>query len=338
MVEFDFMLLISHVITGTIGALVLWSGESARRVLRNRAFNRKYPIAGSYIAHTEDLKEGVTVVFSSFVTLHQHGKRIEGVDRLKDGARSWKLEASIVGAGHVSGFYAAEAMGDEGVGVFYLRTVDGDLEGFWSGYDHVNKSATSGRYIYRRLRDIEIVLIEDSHKTGILSVASSQFGPGYVSESDLEPGPDRSILVALLNQKVSGFVIGEVANLVSLYKVDANLVAKDVLRASTEGKLGIIKTIAVAGDSQGHGIGERLFAAMERILQRRGAEIAAVPAWKTTHDINLRGILDNNGYEPFLELSRYWKDGCDRSEFKCGERQSDCVCDLVWYKKSLALN
>jgi len=336
MVEVDFMLLVSHVITGTIGALVLWSGESARRVLRNRAFNRKYPIAGSYIAHTEDLKEGVTVVFSSVVTLRQHGKRIEGVDRLKDGARSWKLEASIVGSGHDSGFYAAEAMGDEGVGVFYLRTVDGDLEGFWSGYDHVNKSATSGRYIYRRLREIEIVLIENSHKTGILSVASAQFGPGYVSETDLENGPNKSILVALLNQKVSRFVIGEVANLVSLYKIDANLVAKDVLRAGTEGKLGI-KTIAVAGDAQGHGIGERLFAAMERILQRRGAEIVAVPAWKTSRGINLGGILDNNGYEPFLELPRYWKDGGDRSEFKCGERQSDCVCDLVWYKKPLAL-
>lgn len=337
---FDFTAFSSHVASGAVGAFCLWVLEIARRFLRNRALNRKYPIAGDYVAHTEDRKEGARRVFSSFVTLHQRGNKIEGIDVFRKGNKSWRLEASVIGAGHISGFYSAEAMENTGVGVFYLRSVGGDLDGFWAGWDDEIQGSNSGRYTYRRVRDIDIVPMENAHKTGILSIAGAQFGPGYLTEHDLDTDAKRDgarrmfVYVALADRKVTGFVVGEIADMVARYKIEAK-VPNDIRRACERGTMGILRTIAVATEAQGHAVGERLFSAMERILHAQGAEIVAVPAWRTSRGTNIKGILDSNGYEFFLDAGRYWKEDCDRGEFKCGERKGECVCQLDWYKKAL---
>jgi ribosomal protein S18 acetylase RimI-like enzyme len=338
---------VAHLGYVLIGGLLAEAVRWLVKWRRNRALNKKYPIKGEYIAHTGDRRGNELVRNASVISLMQHGPNIQGYDTRND--KTWKLEGILLSSGDISGNYIAQTAGDLGVGTFYLKRISGDLEGAWCGYDHENKQTTSGTYTFRRTAKVEIIGMQEVHKAGISNIASSQFGPGYVSDADLDNGDKRFVLVGVLSAEgstqVVGFAIGEIADISDRYQVRTRL-PDDVRRAANSGKLGVIKTIAIADRYEGRGIGNQIFNAMERMLQSRGADMIVVPAWKSSRGIHIKGLLDHNGYIPFLTCPRYWKEQCDKSEFVCNDRQQitatgeqklECICDLVWYKKALPI-
>lgn len=320
---------------GVAGALTVSGLAVGAAFVKNMYVRRKYPVAGKYLSTFEDLVDGKTVVQTSVSQLKQHGRRITGTTKLRNG-RTWRLDGSIMGIGHISGIYSAEACDDAGVGAFYLRINGSRLEGLWSGYDHINRVTTSGRYVFNRLSPVKLMRPQPAHIPAILAIADHVFGPNYVSESDLQIDSGFQVLVGLYQDKVAGFVLGEIGTVSGKLQNAANL-QPDITYAEKMGTLGIIKTLGVSERLQGQGIGNQLFLAMEQHLQRKGCTLIAVPAWKDNIGIHLEGILLGSSYEPFLTCERYWKDACDAGTFscRCRKHSSECLCDLIWYKKLL---
>jgi hypothetical protein len=321
--------------TSLAGTLVFSSFALCAALAHSIYIGRKYPVRGRYVTHFEDLKDGKTFVRTSMSHLKQRGRRIFGKDVLKDG-RTWLLEGSIMGIGHIGGVYSAEATDDEGVGSFYLRIKGQMLEGLWSGYDHENKRITSGKYVFRRLIPIKIRPLRQSLEANVLAIAAKVFGPNYLSAPDLAPSSGLRVYVAWYDGKIVGFAAIEAPGKVSTKLKAAAALPMDVQFAEKSGSLGIIKTIAVVEGLQSHGIGDELFLNMDRTLRGMGMSVVAVPAWKDAVGVHLSGILSGNGYEQFLSCQDYWKDECESEAFKCPCKQSaaNCACSLIWYKKA----
>jgi ribosomal protein S18 acetylase RimI-like enzyme len=328
--------LFKEVVTGVMGAVVVSIIALLAAFTRDSIVKRRYPVAGKFVTYFEDVVDGKIQMQTGMSRIKQRGRRISGATTQKNG-RKWLLDGTIAGIGHIAGVYSAEAVDDEGVGSFYLRVNGTNLEGIWSGYDHVNKITTSGRYLFQRLMDLQIKPLHESHIPAILGIADKEFGPNYISEEDLRSDSGVKILVGLNNKKVVGFITGEIASVSNKLKERVSL-PKDVLHAEGARTLGIIKTVAVTSQFHRHGIGDRLFVEMERQLQQSGGTLIAVPAWKDHAGVHLHGILASNGYEEFLTCKRYWKDDCHSGLFTCRSRarSKECSCDLVWYKRPLA--
>ena len=334
--SFELVPLAKEIVTGVIGALVVSAIALIAAITKDWVVKRKYPVAGLYVTYFEDLIDGNLVMQTAISRITQRGRRISGHTILKDG-RKWILNGSIMGVGHISGIYSAEAIDDEGVGSFYLRLNRTRLDGMWAGYDHVNRRTTSGRYIFEKVMPVTISPLSKSHVPAILAIADHEFGPNYISAADFHDGADLVTFVASYNGKIVGFVVGGVGS-VSQF-TNQHVGTKDVLYAENNSTLGIIKTIAVAGSMQRHGVGDRLFVAMESHLKTsKGCSMVAVPAWKDDLGIHLDGILLSNGYEKFLTCEKYWKADCDIGTFTCKAKaiNNECCCDLVFYKKQLS--
>jgi GNAT superfamily N-acetyltransferase len=330
--------LTQEVATGIAGAMIVSFLAFSATFIHGLYIRRKYPVGGKYLSDFEDTVRGQRIVQTSLSRLKQRGRRITGKTIGRDG-RTWLLDGSIMGIGHISGVYSAEAIDDEGVGAFYLRASGLVLDGLWAGYDHMNKNTTSGRYIFRRLVKVNIQPLRMAHAATALAIAEKVFGPNYLSETDVMGTSGLDVFVALYDRKVVGLAAIEVSSSVSgKSNGDSWKLPMDVLHAEKNSRLGIIKTVAVAEELQKHGIGEQLFVAMEAMLKRRGMILCAVPAWEDDDGVHLRGILTGNGYESFLTCRHYWKDACDAGAFSCRCRQgrSECICNLIWYKKPLA--
>jgi GNAT superfamily N-acetyltransferase len=321
---------------GVVDALIVSFLVFCAAWLRNYFVRRKYPVGGKFVTHFEDVVAGNRVMLTSISRLKQRGRRLTGTNVLKDG-RTWLLDGSIVGIGHISGVYRAEATDDEGVGAFYLRISGLVLEGLWSGYDHRNKTITYGRYIFKRMLRVRVRPLQQFEAPAVLAVAETVFGPNYLSAANLNGASGFSVFAALYDRKLVGFAVIEKAGSVSGMLHQATKLPMDVELAEKNNVVGIIRTIAVVEEFQGHGIGEQLFLSMEQSLRREGKSLIAVPAWKDDSGVHLSGILSGNGYSSFLTCDRYWKKDCDNGAFacKCRQASNQCVCDLVWYKKAV---
>jgi GNAT superfamily N-acetyltransferase len=326
--------LVQEVATGIAGVLIVSLLAFFASAIHNFYIRRKYPVGGKYVTRFEDTVDRQRLTQTSISRLKQRGRRLSGKTTQRSG-RTWLLDGSIMGKGHISGVYSAEGLDDEGVGAFYLRIHGDVLDGLWSGYDHVNKTTTSGRYIFKRLVEVNILPLRNSNVAAVLAIAEKVFGPDYLSGADLSDASSREVFVALNNRQLVGFAAVEAGGVSTTLKEPIR-VPRDVLHGEKSGTLGIIRTIAVAEYLQGHGIGEQLFLAMERDLKRRGKTLIAVPAWEDNNGIHLNGIISGNGYERFLTCKQYWKDACDSGVFSCRGRdpRNGCLCNLIWYKKA----
>jgi GNAT superfamily N-acetyltransferase len=173
--------------------------------------------------------------------------------------------------------------------------------------------------------------------SAVLAIADKEFGSKYLSEPDLSGSSGFEVFVALYSREVVGFGIIEKVGSVSGQLHDVAELPMDIQLAEKNNALGIIKTVAVLEELQGHGIGAQLFIAMEKILRRNGKSLIAVPAWQDDNGVHISGILSGNGYCSFLTCNHYWKDECDKGLFtcKCRQNRDQCICNLIWYKKAV---
>jgi len=331
------MLQISQeVLIGIVSALVVSFLAFSSAWIKNYYVRRKYPVAGTYVTHYEDEAEGKQFVVTAISRFKQSGRRLSGQTVLKNG-RTWLLDGSIMGIGHIAGVYSAEATDDEGVGSYYLRINGMTLDGLWSGYDNVNKRILSGRYFFKRLLKTRIRALKSAEAPAALAIAEKVFGPNYLSGADLTGASGLRVFAAVLGGKLVAFAAIEKAAGVSKKVSEETKLPMDVQLAEKSKSLGIIRTIAVAEEFQGHGIGQQLFLAMERVLIRERKTLIAVPAWEDNTGVHLGGILSLNEYEPFLTCKQYWKNDCDNGTFvcRCRSAQGECICNLIWYKKAI---
>ncbi|MBS0234248.1 MAG: GNAT family N-acetyltransferase [Proteobacteria bacterium] len=294
-------------------------------------------MSGTYLSFFEDIDKGKRVVVSSVAELKQRGKSISISNELSTG-RSWTLDGTILPGGHISGVYSADATFDEGVGTFYLRIQNNDLDGLWSGYDHINRITNSGRYWFRKMKSVDIENAVASDITDILAISTKVFGNGYLGDLDrFIDSPHSSLLVAKSKKKIAGFCLSylnpkPLEDVVDGYN---GPIPDDVMHANNGGRLGLIKSIAVDPRYWRRGVGSRLFSEAENELKRLGAECAIVPAWVYRDTANIGGILKRHGYDFWFWNRTYWKHACENREFTCVKFDGQCNCSVAFYKRSL---
>ena len=144
--------------------------------------------------------------------------------------------------------------------------------------------------------------------SALLAIADSQLGEKYITETDLSEG---KVFVAEEDDlgKIVGFCIALVG-------------AKD-------GK-SYVRTVAVAQEFWGQGIGTALVAKAVDCLKDLGAKQIFSPLWKHDGVVNSDVIFRRNGFVPKYEIPDYWlKDSMEKGYScpVCG-KVCHCVCEM----------
>jgi predicted N-acetyltransferase YhbS len=328
----------SELLASSVGAIVAASTALAYRSTRNALLQRRFPVGGDFISYFEDEVEGERVVVTSHSRLKQRGKDITGVNWAPDG-RAWVLEGSVIHSNHITGIYHASSPRDQGIGVFYLDLVGDDLDGIWVGYDHANRKTTHGRYWFRRKSSVRVLGYQPKHRAAVLQIISETLGAGYLMDIDsVVRKPNVKAFVAVSDERVKAFAFGfvcEPTELQSILTPHTLPLPLDVKYADDSGRLAVIQTVAVAPSLQGRGVGRTLMETLESALKKSKAELIVTPAWSVRGAVNLAGTLRKLGHVEWETIANYWKAQCDADAFRCPARTDSCVCDVVWFKKTL---
>ena len=161
-----------------------------------------------------------------------------------------------------------------------------------------------------------MVLIRDLRSADIdavLAIADSQLGEKYITETDLSEG---KVFVAEEDEldKIVGFSIALVG-------------AKD-------GK-SYVRTVAVAQEFSGQGIGTALVAKAVDYLKGLGAKQIFSPLWKHDGVVNSDVIFRRNGFVPKHEIPDYWLNDSIDKGYSCPVCGSVCHCTCVMYELTI---
>ena len=334
---FEFKSFFSDWLSGIIGALFAGIVLIIPKAIRRFYLNKKYPIKGDFITYYEDISGGQKCTLSAPATISQKGLDIKGKTTLELG-KTWILEGKI-SDGNVYGVYYAESPFDTGIGNFFLEiNATGDLDGIWSGYDHVNKLINSGRYLFKRTPKIQIQSMTDDYRTNVLQLSSRLLGKGYlptISQSDKNKIVS---LVAISSKKLIGFAHAKITE-----KDDLNVILKnpqidippDLKLADETGTLGFLKTVCVEPDFQGRGVATILIKECLNNLVTLGAETLICIAWKNSAGVQIGGVLSKLGFREWITLDKFWAEESISQNFSCPVcGNPPCNCSAVIYNCS----
>lgn len=161
-----------------------------------------------------------------------------------------------------------------------------------------------------------MVEIRDLHTddiNAVLAIADSQLGEKYITETDLSEG---KVFVAEEDElgKIVGFCIAPAG-------------AKD-------GK-SYVRTVAVAQEFSGRGIGTALVAKAVDYLESLGVKSIFSPLWKHDGVVNSDVIFRRNGFRPVREIPDYWlKDSIEKG-YSCPVCGKECHCVCVMYELTM---
>jgi len=354
----------SSILLSAIGPVAIFLGYRLRQI----HLNRKYQITGRYLSKFEDENADGRFVAKSTHRIKQRGGRFIGTDEHSDG-RIWRLEGRIFSGGRLGGVYFAELADDDGVGSFYFSKEGADLKGWWGGYDHRNKTTTTGRYILTRkaspkLRKLnrsqapemarlietnEIFWMGPPSETDVesaVAISEQTLGPDYISKQSFDIPYGKPVCLGARDEDSDALIGFCIAYLLKADKFRSVVMeghavsarSAEIEHADAAGRLGVIKTVAVSPAVQGRGVGTELVQAAEDRLKQFGATAIVVPAWERGEGrLNIGGVLDHLGYEEWLKAPHFWRTGCDSGSFACPERRPDspCVCNMRLYRKSV---
>ncbi len=160
-----------------------------------------------------------------------------------------------------------------------------------------------------KIRDLRSADID-----AVLAVADSQLGEKYITEADLSEG---KVFVAEEDGlgKIVGFCIA--------------------LVATKDGKP-YVRTVAVAQEFSGQGIGTALVAKAVDYMEGLGAKSIFSPLWKHDGIVNSDVVFRRNGFVPVREIPDYWlKDSIEKG-YLCPVCGKECHCTCVMYELYLA--
>jgi len=330
--------------------------------LRNLLINLRYNISGEYISTYSDLSCGAVVEEKTVARLKQVGNSIRGKNVHWDG-RIWYLQGDFLRGQYYCGIYYAEAKHDQGAGSFFFDYDGVDFNGLWAGYDNKNRLVFSGAYQLRRMARVSIRDLWASskplamnmtyklrishllprHRKEAIDISNREFGAHYLTEDTFTAELGQEVVLAAQSKgAMTGFLISYLLEKGLAAQViwpgcDLVVTGSDVEYADQHGRLGVIKTVAVATDMQSRGIGTKLIRSSEKRLRRLGASCIVVPAWERADgSISIAGVLKHLGFEPWERCNLFWRADCEAGKFTCACRQSSpsCACNMVLFKKS----
>lgn len=332
MLETFFGIAWENVTVGLLGGFIASGVLYAVRRFKELLLQRQYPIAGTYITKFEDEADGVEFAATAPATLNQRGRRIQGTTEL-DG-RVWVLEGSLTESGYIHGVYHAQNPLDPGLGNFFLRIRnDRTLDGLWSGYDSVNESITSGRYLFYPVeRGVMVRDYDDGDRLAVLRLTDEQLGEGYLDAATIgliDAKDQAFIKIAEVNGRVAGFVLC----LLQDQKAAGEMVRGPLPRhLRLAQQIGVLKTVAVSKDAQGRGLGTALVEACLAEFRSRGVQAVYSVAWKSQGKVNIQGVLERASFAPFAEVPDYWREESLALGYDCPSCGAPpCQCSAVMY-------
>lgn len=106
-------------------------------------------------------------------------------------------------------------------------------------------------------------------------------------------------------------------------------------------KIGVIKTIAVAQEYQGVGIGTELFYIAIQDLTFSDVDLIIAIAWKSKTGINIERILQKFNFIRAFSVPNFWeKDSIEEGFYcpVCGEPPCSCEAVVYYYVPSKKFN
>ncbi len=160
---------------------------------------------------------------------------------------------------------------------------------------------------------VEIRDLRTDDIDAVLAIADSQLGEKYITETDLSEG---KVFVAEEDDlgKIVGFCIA--------------------LDGTKDGK-SYVRTVAVAQEFSGQGIGTALVAKAVEYLSSLGAKKIMSPLWKHNGVINSDVIFRRNGFRPVREIPEYWYADSLAKGYSCPVCGKGCHCTCVMYELTI---
>jgi len=160
---------------------------------------------------------------------------------------------------------------------------------------------------------VEIRNLRSADVVGVIAIANVLLGENYITETDLSEG---KVFVAEDGElgRIVGFCI--------------------VLVGAKDGK-SYVRTVAVAQEFSGRGIGTALVAKAVDYLEGLGVKSIFSPLWKHDGVVNSDVIFRRNGFVPVREIPDYWlKDSIEKG-YSCPMCGKVCHCVCVMYELTM---
>lgn len=175
----------------------------------------------------------------------------------------------------------------------------------------------------------------------VVRLASSVFGEGHLSSPwEKLQQPDSLMFVALDDddETVLGFAHGAILPKDTLRAFLGPAIGdfpEDIAEADAEGNLAVIDTLAVSAEARRKGVGYSLLQATQNALIGAGADKLVVSFKRGPGSTSVDGLMKSLDYDLWEKLPSYWRDECNRGDFKCVERTDQCVCEAMLFRKSV---
>lgn len=298
---------------------------------------KRSSFAGKYMTQYEDTDRGRVVVRKAPAELHQFGNKIWGKTWFGT-AQEWKISGKVYGHKRLAGIYYAKSYLDDGFGTFFLEVKSNNLlEGYWSGYDNINKSLTTGRYIFRKKSShFKNRYAKISDFASITRIADAQLGKDYITETFLKEilDEDQSTFCIVTEDQNSKRVVGfSICKQIDYAELKKTCKGNEIRELRFVQKIGYVKTVAVDENFKNLGLASMLIEECLSKLKSNGSEAYFATAWKHAGIINIASIMDRCGFRKMLEIPNYWYESSIKEKFNCPQCGNPCHCSCVIYIK-----
>lgn len=314
-----------------LGAALHHGYERVARYSEQKKFERLHPLSGDYVTKYDDESGGARVTVTAPANLVQKGRQVKGVTNF--GGRAWVLDGTVTEDGYYLGRYFAENKYDRGTGNFFLKIdANGDLDGMWSGYDSANKIITSGRYVFKKTRPIEIRAATREFLPRLMNIAERELGDSYIHQEDLLPDSGVTF-IGLIDKNPVGFAACHTEAAENYLGARPKIAAERVGALKTSEVIGVISTVAVDDKFQGYGIGTKLVSECLKWLRDRNVHLVVMIGWKSVRGVHIGGVAEKLGFELQFEIPDYWSEDSVEHRYKCpvcGDPPCHCTAAVLF--------
>ncbi len=262
---------------------------------------KRFKITDEYMSYYEDIEDGRVVIRRAPVKLKSIFGIVTGKTWFSD-SQSWNIRAKMYAKKRLVGTYFAKSDIDDGIGNFFLNVIDANtLEGFWSRYDNVNNTITTGKYIFKRkYRNYIIRKAVATDFASVIKIADEKLGEGYLTKQRLEKILDKNLtdnmLVAVENGtgKIIGFSLFKNIDYDEVKRLSKGAEFRSLMFSE---KIGYLATVATRPGYEGLGIASMLVDSSLSEMKQDGVNAFFCTAWKHQGIINIGTILTSVGFK-----------------------------------------